>query len=221
MKGAGEIVMTVTNITNGELFTVRVYKAFGALFWANNYEFRSTQDVPFAQTAIIDLVNQLVALERPLYPNYIRLDRAVVSTYQPDSRPYNPDTFTTIPINLDGTATFTSDAMPIEYCIFVRRVTASGRPGKLLYRGALQESDVGTRGLRAVIIDARVSVFQTRFSQWYASFLSSQVPFELVMIGGNENVNVRVVQGLTVVERVVLKQFGNAYFDRTPRGGGQ
>jgi len=213
--------MTVTNITNGELFTVRIYKSFGALQWANNYEVRSTQDVPFAQTAIIDLVNQLVNLERPLYPDYIRLDRAVVSTYQPDSRPYNPDTFTTIPINLQGTATFTTESMPVEYCIFVRRVVASGRPGKLLYRGALQESDVATRGLRAVITDGRVNQLQTRFSQWYAAFLSSQVPFELVMIGGDENINVRVVQGLTVVERVVLKQFGNAYFDRTPRGGGQ
>jgi hypothetical protein len=213
--------MTVTNITNGELFTVRVYKNFGALLWANNYEFRATQDVPFAQTAIIDLVNQLTNLERPLYPNYIRLDRAVVSTYQPDSRPYNPETFTTLSINLPGTATFSSDAMPIEYCIFVRRVTASGRPGKLLYRGALQESDVGTLGLRAVISASRVNALQTQFSQWYASFLSGQIPFELVMIGGQENINVRVVQGLAVVERVVLKQFGNAYFDRTPRTGGQ
>jgi hypothetical protein len=213
--------MTVTNITNGELFTVRIYKAFGPLQWANNYEFRARQDVQFAQTAIIDLVTQLINLERPLYPGYVRLDRAVVSTYQPDSRPYNPDTFTTIPINLEGTNTFSSDPMPIEYCIFVRRVTASGRPGKLLYRGALQESDVAVRGLRAVITDARVGQFQTRFSQWYAAFISSQVPFELVMIGGDENINVRVVQGLTVVERVVLKQFGNAYFDRTPRGGGQ
>jgi hypothetical protein len=213
--------MTVTNITNGELFTVRVYKSFGALVWANNYEFRSSQDVPFAQTAIIDLVNQLVNLERPLYPSYIRIDRVVVSTYQPDSRPYNPETFTTIPVNQEGTASFTSDAMPIEYCIFVRRVTAAGRPGKLLYRGALQESDVGTQGLRAVIILQRLNALQTQFSQWYASFLASQVPFELVMISGQENINVRIVQGLSVVERVVLKQFGNAYFDRTPRTGGQ
>jgi hypothetical protein len=213
--------MTVTNITNGELFIVRVYKAFGALQWANNYEFRATQDVTFPQTAIIDLVDRLVDLERPLYPSYIRLDRAVVSTYQPDSRPYNPDTFTTIPINSQGTASFSSDAMPIEYCIFVRRVVASGRSGKLLYRGALQEADVGTLGLRAVLTSSRVNQLQTQFSQWYASFLQSQVPFELVMIGGDENINVRVVQGLTVVERVVLKQFGNAYFDRTPRGGGQ
>jgi hypothetical protein len=206
--------MTVTNITNGELFTVRVYKSFGALFWANNYEFRATQDVPFAQTAITDLVNRLVDLERPLYPNYIRIDRAVISTYQPDSRPYNPDTFTTVPINADGTSGFTSDAMPIEYCVFVRRVVASGRPGKLLYRGVLEESAVGTLGLRAVITATRLNQLQNRFSTWFGSFITSNIPFELVLISGQENINVRVVQGLSVVERVTLKQVKNAYFDR-------
>jgi len=208
--------MTVTNITNGELFTVRVYKAFGALFWANNYEFRATQDVTFAQTVIFDLVNRLVDLERPLYPNYIRLDRAVVSTYQPDSRPYNPDTFTTVPINADGTATISGDAMPIEYCVFVRRVVASGRPGKLLYRGVLDEGSVGTLGLRAVLTTTRRNQLQNLFSTWFSTFITSNVPFELVMISGQENINVRVVQGLTVVERVTLKQVGNAYFDRAP-----
>jgi len=208
--------MTVTNITNGELFTVRVYKTFGALFWANNYEFRARQDVPFAQTAIIDLVNQLVNLERPLYPSYIRLDRVVVSTYQPDSRPYNPDTFTTLPINLDGTATTSGDAMPIEYCVFVRRVVASGRPGKLLYRGVLDEASVGTLGLRAVLTTTRRNQLQNLFSTWFGAFVASNVPFELVMISGQEDINVRVVQGLTVVERITLKQVGNAYFDRAP-----
>jgi hypothetical protein len=208
--------MTVTNITNGELFTVRVYKAFGALVWANNYEFRATQDVPFAQTAIFDLVNRLVDLERPLYPNYIRLDRAVVSTYQPDSRPYNPDAFTTVPINLFGNAAFSTDAMPIEYCVFVRRVVASGRPGKLLYRGVLEENAVGTQGLRAVITSGRLNQLQNLFSTWFGAFIASNVPFELVMISGQENINVRVVQGLSVVERVTLKQVTNAYFDRAP-----
>jgi hypothetical protein len=208
--------MTVTNITNGELFTVRVYKAFGALLWANNYEFRATQDVPFAQTAIFDLVNRLIDLELPLYPNYIRLDRAVVSTYQPDSRPYNPDTFTTVPINVAGTAEFSTDAMPIEYCVFVRRVVASGRPGKLLYRGVLEEGAVGTLGLRAVITSQRLNQLQNLFSTWFGTFVSSNVPFELVMISGQENINVRVIQGLSVVEKVTLKQVTNAYFDRAP-----
>jgi hypothetical protein len=206
--------MTVTNITNGELFTVRIYKSFGALFWANNYEFRATQDVPFAQTAIIDLVNRLVDLERPLYPSYIRLDRAVVSTYQPDSRPYNPDTFTTVPISADGTATFASDAMPIEYCVFVRRVVASGRPGKLLYRGVLEENAVGTLGLRAVIVTGRLNQLQSRLSTWFSTFIAGNIPFELVLISGQEDIRVRVVQGLSVVERVTLKQVKNAYFDR-------
>jgi len=208
--------MTVTNISGGELFTVRLYKSFGALVWANNYEVRARQDVPFAQTAILDLVNSLVSLERPLYPDYIRIDRAVVSTYQVDSRPYNPDTFATVPINVPGTASFTTDAMPLEYCLFVRRAVQSGRPGKLLYRGVLDEGAVGTLGLRAIVTGSRLNQLQTQFSTWFASFLAGSVPFELVLISGDENLNVRVVQGLTVVQRVTIKKVTNAYFDRAP-----
>jgi hypothetical protein len=67
--------MTVTNITQNELFIARVYKRYGANVWANNYEIRARQDIPFAQTAIIDLVNALTNLEQPIYPSYIRIDR--------------------------------------------------------------------------------------------------------------------------------------------------
>jgi hypothetical protein len=37
--------MTVTNITQNELFTVRLYKRSAGLVWGNNYEVRANQDV--------------------------------------------------------------------------------------------------------------------------------------------------------------------------------
>jgi len=208
--------MTVTNITQNELFTVRVYKRYGANVWANNYEIRARQDVPFAQTAIIDLVNALTNLEQPIYPSYIRIDRAVVSTYQPDSIPYNPDNFTTIPIGAPGGAGFSTDPMPLEYCLFVRRVTASGRPGKLLYRGVFEENTVTTADLRPIVSPSRLNQLQNHFSSWFASFLGNNNPFEMVMASGQENIQVRLVQGLAVSQSIVLKQVGNAYFDRRP-----
>jgi hypothetical protein len=208
--------MTVTNITQNELFTVRVYKRYGANVWANNYEIRARQDIPFAQTAILDLVNALTNLEQPIYPSYIRIDRVVVSTYQPDSIPYNPDNFTTIPVNAFGQVNFQTDPMPLEYCLFVRRVTQAGRPGKLLYRGVFEEGTVTTADLRPIVTTARLNQLQNHFSSWFAGFLSNNNPFELVMASGQENIQVRLVQGLVVSQSIVLKQVGNAYFDRRP-----
>jgi hypothetical protein len=78
----------------------------------------------------------------------------------------------------------------------------------------LEENAVGTLGLRAVIATGRLNQLQSRFSTWFSTFIAGNIPFELVLISGQEDIRVRVVQGLSVVERVTLKQVKNAYFDR-------
>jgi hypothetical protein len=209
--------MTVSNITNGEIFTVRIYKRAAGLVWANNYEVRATQDVALAQTAVIDLVNRFVQLEGALHRPGVVIDRAVVSTYVRDSRPYNPDTFTTIPVNVQGTNTIGgTDVMPIEYCLFVRRMVQTGRTGKLLYRGTLAEGAVTTDGLRAILGNAERNQLQSTVNNWWGTVWQvSANPFELVMASGDEQLRVRTVQALAVSNRIVIKQWGNAYFDRT------
>jgi len=206
--------MTVTNITTGELFTVRLYKRYGSLTWANNYEVRARFDAPFAGTAIQELVNYLVSLEQPIHSSLVRLDRAVISTYQPDSTPYNPDAFVAIPIGVFGGAGFTTDPMPLEYCLFVRRVTASGRNGKLLYRGVFEEGSVTTADFRPIIVASRYSQLVNHFGSWFTSFVTGSSAFELVMASGDETPSVRLVQGLAPTQAITLKQIGNAYFDR-------
>jgi hypothetical protein len=209
--------MTVTNITQNELFTVRLYKRSAGLVWGNNYEVRANQDVPFAQTAIIDLVNRLVDLERRIHRPEVTIDRAVVSTYVRDSRPYNPSAFTSIPVNLAGNNSGGGESLSIEYCTFVRRVVESGRTGKLLYRGSLAEEWVTTQGLRAVLTSAYQNATQASLNEWYGTiWLVTGNPFDLVMASGDESINVRLVQALAVSGNVVMKQWGNAYFDRQP-----
>ena len=207
--------MTVTNITNGELFTVRIYKRASGLTWANNYEVQATQDVPFAQTSLIDLANRLVNLERALHLQAVTIDRVVISTYVRDSRPYNPETFVTIPVGLFGQRSSEGDPLPIEYCLFVRRSVQSGRTGKLLYRGCLLESAATTIGFRPVLGTSAQNEIQSAVNEWFANqWLVSANPFNLVMASGDESLNVRVVQGLAVSQSIVIKQWGNAYFDR-------
>lgn len=213
--------MTVTNITQGEIFIVRIYKRYGSLFWANNYEVQAARDIPFAQTGIIDLVDRLASLERQLHIPEVVFDRAVVSTYVRDSTPYNPETFTTLPLTGQGQNDLgQGEPVSLEHCLFVRRVTEAGRPGKLLYRGCLTEGGVTTIDLRAHITPGFVTTLQGRLNTWYASWLQ-QDAWRLVLARGDEQLNVRIVQGLVLVPKITLKQVGNAYFDRTPRTGGQ
>jgi hypothetical protein len=208
--------MTVTNIAQGELFTVRIYKRYGSLFWANNYEVRASQDAPFAQTAISDLVDRIVALERQLHIPQVAFDRAVVSTYVRDSVPYNPEAFTTIAISGQGTNDLgQGEPVSLEHCLFVRRVTQAGRPGKLLYRGCLTEGGVTTIDLRAHITPGFVTTLQGRLNSWFAAFLQQPL-WRLVLASGDEQLNVREVQGLVLSPKITLKQVGNAYFDRAP-----
>jgi hypothetical protein len=208
--------MTVSNITSGEVFTVRIYKRSAGLTWGNNYEVRASRDVAFAQTAIIDLVNRFVDLERRVHRPEVIIDRAVVSTYVQDSRPYNPDSFTSIPVNLAGNNSGGGDSLPVEYCLFVRRSVATGRTGKLLYRGALAEDWATTQGLRAVLTNTFRNAIQASLNEWWGVVWQvSANPFELVMASGDENLQVRVVQALAVSGNIVIKQWGNAYFDRT------
>jgi len=209
--------MSVTNITQGEVFTVRLYKRSAGLVWGNNYEVRAKEDVPFAQTAIIDLVNRLVDLERRFHRPEVIIDRAVVSTYVRDSTPYNPSAFTSIPIGLPGNNSGGGESISIEYCTFIRRSVESGRTGKLLYRGSLAEDWVTTQGLRAVLTPTYRNSCQSSLNNWFGVVWQvSANPFDLVMASGDESPNVRVVQALVVSGNVVMKQWGNAYFDRQP-----
>jgi hypothetical protein len=208
--------MTVTNITQNEIFTVRVYKRYGDLFWANNYEVQALQEATFAQTAVFDLVNRLVDLERQLHLPQVTFDRAVVSTYVRDSVPYNPDAFTTIPLGGSGTNDLgQGEPVSLEHCLFVRRVTQAGRSGKLLYRGCLTEGGVTTVDFRAQITPGFVSTLQGRLNTWFASWLQ-QTLWRLVLVSGDESLNVREVQGLALTPKITIKQVGNAYFDRRP-----
>jgi len=207
--------MTVTNITQNELFTIRVYKRSAGLVWGNTYEVQATQDVAFAQTAVLDLVNRIVNLERRLHRPEVVIDRVVFSTYVRDSVPYNPLSFTTIPVNQNGNNSSGGESLSIEYCTFVRRVVESGRTGKLLYRGSLAEDWVTTQGLRAVLTPAYRNATQASLNEWWGTVWQvSANPFQLVMASGDESLNVRPVQALMVSVNVVMKQWGNAYFDR-------
>jgi len=207
--------MTLRNISSGNVVTARVYKYNTGFSWANNYEIQATVDIPDPEFALQELSDRIVALERALHLNLVTIDRVTISTYVPDSQPYNPDTLATFPYNQLGQRSVSGDILPLEVCLFVRRSVDFGRDGRLLYRGCLGEVDVATTSMRMGLMTSAINFFQGAITSWYQQGLGQNWRF--VMASGNPNPTIiRPVIGLAVSDRVVFKKFNNRYFRRRP-----
>jgi len=205
--------MTLASIQEGEVITVRVYKSHGGYTWANNYEVQALQDLPQSAFVLPALADRFVALERSLHSTSVTIDRVVISTYAPDSLPYNPDTLATYAYNVAGQRNVTGDLVPLETCLFVRRITDFGRSGRILYRGCLFESDVGVFGFRGIIMPSALNSIRGIINNWFQQGIGAQ--WRLVMASGNPNPsNIRPIARLEASEKIVFKKLNNRYFRR-------
>jgi len=204
--------MPVNNIAQGEVFTARIYKRLGGQEWANSYEVQATDSASDPVIAIGNLRGWLVDLERSLHLTDVFFDRITISTYQPDSRPYDPTSFTSFPIFAYGHRARSGDALTLAICLFVRREPGFGRAGKLLYRGVLQEGDVS--GYDSSVVTSTVNALQTVVN---AVWNVRPAFWRLVMASGAPTpTDVREVLNLRVSAMTVVKKLDNRYFDRAP-----
>jgi hypothetical protein len=207
--------MTLSTINQGNVLTVRSYKQFAGFAWANNYEVEATQDITNPVSALQFLVERIAFLERDIHLNSVVIDRITVSTYIPDSRPYNPNTLAVYPLSINCTRPMSANVLPLELCLFVRRNVDFGRDGRLLYRGCLTEDDMFAQSFRPRITTNAVNSIQSIINSWRTVGVGSS--FRLVMASGFPNVsNVRTVVGLQVSEKIVVKKYNNRYFRRNP-----
>jgi len=207
--------MTLANISQGNVLTVRVFKQYVGYAWANNYEVEAVQDITNVAVSLEALVTRIVALERPLHLEGVIIDRATVSTYVPDSLPYNPNTVATFPLSIPATRGAAGEVLPLELCLFVRRNVVLGRDGRLLYRGCLTENDMAATAFRPLLTTSAVGALQGLINSWVATGLGTEFRFVLAS-GFPTPTNVRPVTGLQVSEKIVVKKYNNRYFRRTP-----
>ena len=204
--------MPINNVLANEVFTVRIYKRLEGQEWANSYEVQAT-DASSDPTISIGLLRTwLVGLERSIHLTDVFFDRITISTYQPDSQPYDPTRFVSFPIFEQGQRARSGDALSLAICLFVRREPGFGRAGKLLYRGALQEADVA--GYRSGLLTASINSLQNTINTAW----SARPQFwRLVMASGTPTPqDVREVLNLRVSALTVVKKLDNRYFDRAP-----
>ena len=204
--------MPINNILADEVFTVRIYKRLEGQEWANSYEVQATDNSSDPTIPIGNLRNWLVGLERAIHLSDVSFDRITISTYQPDSQPYDPTRFVSFPIFLQGQRARSGDALTLAICLFVRREVSFGRSGKLLFRGVLQEGDVA--GYRSALLTASINSLQNAINTAWSARPSS---WRLVMASGVPlPTDVREVVNLGVSAFTVVKKLDNRYFDRAP-----
>lgn len=126
------------------VYTVRIFKSVVGkpeVNWVNTYEITTLEDIDYAageaQVAVI------IAAEAAIHLNIVQFDRATISTWAPDSQPYDPEAlFTYSGSGILGQVGFTGTSSEVlDTVAWFKRIATSGRNGRLFFRGVLREDD--------------------------------------------------------------------------------
>src|SRR5215475_2454022 len=133
--------MSVVAFVEGDLFTVRVVKSLSTnplLEWANAYEFKS--NTAGDEGALLNLADDLVKFEKAMHKGNVAFRRILVSTWEPDSKPYNPEAFFSSSLSGTGALASTAAILALTQCLSIVRQPFAGKAGHVFFRGALDES---------------------------------------------------------------------------------
>lgn len=97
----------------------------------------------------------LVGALQPFLLNNVIIDRAVWSTWVPDSSPYDPDAVRTIPLGIAGNRAFTlTSPVDDDLAFLIRKTVATGKAGRIYLKGALLTANVTAEGGAWTLVDA-------------------------------------------------------------------
>jgi hypothetical protein len=134
----------ITDFVSGTPFTLRVRSSLALnrrVRWFNTWELRATEDGDLG--TLLGLVSAMVGFHSSISYNYVYVDEATVSSWVPDSHPYNPLGFATVTYNQLGlTPLGVKLPVALRQTLFVKRSVDTGLQGKLFLRGALSNEDL-------------------------------------------------------------------------------
>lgn len=229
--------------------SISIFKAYGARTnrqWVNTYEAVERANPTVGDVNPADftaLADALVTAERALHSDKVFFHRYTISTWSPDSTPYDPGALFTQPLAVVGNRAMTpeTETVDLRAVLLMQRNIGTGRPGRLMYRGCISEGDMEFSAGYARLVAASIvsdtgsstGTFRTALTNYVAS---GTAPVVLALIGGTlvktlvtrpesglntqrvrrryvAPYHVRMVTGWTVTG-VSFKQQGNPYFDR-------
>ena len=141
-------------------------------FWTASIEKQLGEDDISAGSIELEADNFVAGLKVPLLGNAL-IDRVVVSTWFPDSQPYDPDTVRTISYGIEGDRGYVvSEPVDDTLCLLVRKNVASGRTGKFQLRGVLLVSDLTAASGDWQLDGAVASDFEDNINVMYETICS-------------------------------------------------
>lgn len=230
--------------------TLSIFKAYGARTnrqWVNTYEL-SLRDGLNTSNAdpqlFMSAAQAIYAAERHLHWETVYFHRWVLSSWEPDSTPYDPMALVTVPVGEQGLRALGGGPeavlLDLRQVLMIGRATPTGRPGRLFYRGCLSELDVEfNAGYPRIAPGAGGDPIRAAFAA-YRTALAPVLPSgnnvaQLTLINGvlvKTAVPANTVPPTTRIKRtyvapftvrpvtdvvlsgVTSKQQGNRYFDR-------
>jgi hypothetical protein len=191
--------------------------------WVNTYEFSDGTSQPPSSNAWRTVVDTLVTAEQAIHLPQVIIDTAVISTYRADGTPYNPSSFVTVAVGLNGVRSSAgTDILDLNAVYKMRRNVESGRNGKIAYRGCLVEFDVDANnsGRWVLVPNSSLSQSGTAFGQYQtimAPLLNGGMDQEMALLSGPSDVTdpafVRAVVSL-LPYGVGFNKLDHRYFDR-------
>lgn len=148
------------------LYLVTTHKNQGGLGgkpWVNSYEVVTggvvgsgvpLDENPGEVLLLRNLAGAIAEFELAFHLETTYLNRVTVSTWAPDSTPYNANELVTVPISANGLRTIGggNEALGLDDTLYVRKTPYTGELGKIMYRGVLLELDstVNSQGIKTL-----------------------------------------------------------------------
>lgn len=212
--------MSMLDLSTGDKFVVRIIKNLVSNpfnKWSNSYEVKI-----FAAIEAADLLAEcmsLFRLEKAISKDVVQFDHMIISTWEPDSVPYDPTSFLVQSLTGLGDVGPVGDNLALNQCLVVVRQPLFGRFGHLFYRGALNEADTEAPAGKLVLADPEgtADTFASAVTSSGVSGLLGTTPDNdvgLVMISA-DGTQVRSVISLNATGATTLPT-DHAWFNRTP-----
>jgi len=213
--------MSVVDFVASDLFILRIVKYLATNpdnKWVNSYEFTALADG--TTTELLALAGDFVQFEAAIHDDGVKFDRAIVSTWAPDSVPYDPTAFLTVPLTQVGLISdITNENVALGMAFRVKRNPVSGRFGNLFYRGVLHENQVSAPAGVPILSDAASmttlvdgAIASSEIDAYMGALPDG--PFALSMIDAAGTI-IRRVTSLVVGGVSLIKQ-DHQWFNRTP-----
>lgn len=136
--------MTVLEFGPNDRFTVVATSRLAAspsVKWNNTYELQA--QIEGTQEELVIAAESIAQFQQLMTLSSIEVEEVKISTWEADSHPYDPSAFMVVPIHgLGSISTVGVEPLPLKDTLYIERVVAVGRLGKLFLRGALTKADV-------------------------------------------------------------------------------